>query len=159
MSALTLPASALRGRNWRDMTPAQIDALARAVPPADTQVTPCALCRIPAPGRDYDTETMRSQLEVDYAARLELLRRAGDILAWRYEAVTLHLGRKLSYTPDFLVIQADGSLELHETKGYWNGKNREKGWIKWKMAAQLYPWFRFVFVTCKDGSWIFRRPL
>ena len=45
---------------------------------------------------------------------------AGIVFSWRYEAVTLKLADKTTYTPDFLVVLVDGSIELHEVKGTWN---------------------------------------
>lgn len=56
-----------------------------------------------------------------------------------FEAVTLILADDLRYTPDFLVIAEDHVVELHETKGFW----REDAKLKIRMAARLFPWFRF----------------
>lgn len=41
----------------------------------------------------------------------------GKIRAWAYELVELELGR-VSWTPDFLVVMPDGSLEVWEVKGH-----------------------------------------
>lgn len=77
--------------------------------------------------------------EQAYAAYLEGLRMAGHIAAYWFEAVKLRLAKSTFYTPDFLVILPDGSLEVHEVKGFWEDDAR----VKIKVAADLYP-FRFV---------------
>jgi len=84
-------------------------------------------------------EPAMNKTEAEYAAMLQTRTTQGEILWWRYEAVTLKLADNTRYTPDFLVMRADGSLEIHETKG---GFVREDGWVKLKIAAALFP-FRF----------------
>jgi len=159
---LTVPASALRGKDLRHMTVAEVEAMAEqagAKPPACAAAprkgnAVKAVCRLPMAGRSYDTERMKSQLEVDYAAVLEREKMAGKILEWRYESITLNLADNTSYTPDFLVIAGDGHMELHETKGFWRPKDR----IKLKTAARQHPWFIFLSVMRdKDGEWVFKR--
>jgi len=97
-----------------------------------------------------------NKTEAEYAAILTIRQRNGEILWWQYEAVTLKLADNTRYTPDFLVMRADGSLEIHETKG---GFVREDGWVKLKIAAALFP-FRF-FLCQKQakkagGGWQIR---
>lgn len=105
--------------------------------------------RLPRPGRTYATDTM-NQTEARYAGHLEALKPAGQVVAWAYEAVKLRLADKTFYTPDFLVIRADGSLELHEVKGHWEDDAR----VKIKVAARLHPWFRFRAVkAARGGRW------
>jgi len=84
-------------------------------------------------------EPAMNKTEAEYAAMLQARTSQGEILWWRYEAVTLKLADNTRYTPDFLVMRADGTLEIHETKG---GFVREDGWVKLKIAAALFP-FRF----------------
>ncbi|MGD0968655.1 MAG: hypothetical protein ABR949_10240 [Candidatus Aquilonibacter sp.] len=52
------------------------------------------------------------------------------------------------YTPDFAVMLADGSLEMHETKGFM----REDALVKIKLAAELFP-FRFFLVKRDRDGW------
>jgi hypothetical protein len=78
-----------------------------------------------------------------------LLLRAGEIRGWKFEAVKLRLADKTFYTPDFLVVLKDGSLEFHETKGFW----RDDARVKIKVAAELYPMFRFAALKKKKGNW------
>ena len=101
------------------------------------------------------TGTMRdtdmNKTEAEYAGMLEARRVSGEILWWAYEAMTLKLADNTRYTPDFLLMLADGVLEVHETKG---GFIREDGWLKLKVAAGMFP-FRFFLcqkLAKKDGG-------
>lgn len=59
-----------------------------------------------------------------------------------FEAVTLRLGDDVRYTPDFLVIAKDDVVEFHEVKGgFW----RDDAKAKIRIAAEMYPMFRFYF--------------
>jgi hypothetical protein len=100
-----------------------------------------------------DQNVYASRLEADYASRLKLLRLGGEIQTWRYEAVRLRLAKKTFYNPDFLVVRNDGSLELHEVKG----RPREDSRVKWKVAAEMYPFFRWFWVTRRRGQWVFEQ--
>ena len=86
--------------------------------------------------------------EAKYAAELELQRAAGTIVWWKFEGVKLRLADATFYTPDFNVMLADGTMEMHEIKGYWQDDAR----VKIKVAASLYP-FRFIALTAKRGAW------
>ena len=79
--------------------------------------------------------------EEAYAAHLELLRRAGEIVWSRFEGLKLRLADNTFYTPDFSVMRADGLIECHEVKGFWQDDAR----AKIKIAADQYP-FRFLAV-------------
>lgn len=93
-----------------------------------------------------------NRTEAAYDAHLEQLQQAGAI-AWRkFEGVKLRLADGCFYTPDFAVMKADGVIECHEVKGFWEDDAR----VKVKVAASLYP-FRFVAVTARakkhGGGW------
>src|SRR4051812_3444934 len=64
------------------------------------------------------TPGVMNKTEARYAELLEGRRLAGEIAAWRFEAITLILSRRrrCTYTPDFLVEMPDGSEEHHEVK-------------------------------------------
>lgn len=94
----------------------------------------------------------RSKLEESYSGYLHVLMLAGDIQRYAYEPITLRLAPKTTLTPDFLVITKDGQLELHETKGF----AREDAMVKLKVAARLYPFWRFWLVTRFRGEWKLR---
>lgn len=93
-----------------------------------------------------------NKTEAAYDTHLAALQAAGLILWRRFEGVKLRLADNTFYTPDFAVMRADGSMELHEVKGFWADDAR----VKIKVAADLYP-FRFVAVKVKakkdGGGW------
>ena len=91
-----------------------------------------------------------NKTEKAYADHLALLQRAGELLWFRFEGVKLRLADNTFYTPDFAVLAADGVMELHEVKGFWQDDAR----AKIKIAADQYP-FRFIAVRVrpkKDGG-------
>lgn len=79
--------------------------------------------------------------ERDYGALLALRQHAGEILWHKFEGLKLRLADATFYTPDFVVMAADGVIECHEVKGFWQDDAR----VKIKVAASLYP-FRFIAV-------------
>jgi len=90
-----------------------------------------------------------NKTEASYAQTLGLLKKAGDVLWFRFEGLKLRLGDKCFYTPDFAVMRKDGLLECHEVKGYWKDDAR----VKIRVAAEMYP-FRFLAVTVgRLGRW------
>ena len=86
--------------------------------------------------------SVMNKLEADYASYLELQVFNKNVHDYEYEAVTLRLAKGSRYTPDFMVIKADGLVEFHETKGFW----REAARVRIKVAADRFPWFRFVAI-------------
>lgn len=90
-----------------------------------------------------------NKTETAYSRRLESRRLAGEILSWRFEALTFRLAHRCNYTPDFLVI-TPAEIQVHEVKG---GFVREDGLIKWKMAAERHPEFRFFLCRFIRGQW------
>jgi hypothetical protein len=74
---------------------------------------------------------------------------SGEIWDYRFEPIKLRLADNTFYTPDFLVVRGDG-LEIHEIKG---GFEREDARVKWKAAAEAFPWFRFVVARYDKKKW------
>jgi hypothetical protein len=77
------------------------------------------------------------------------------IIQWfKFEGLKFRLADNTTYTPDFVVMNDKGEIELHETKGYWQDDAK----VKIKVASSLYP-FRFVAVRAKSkkegGGWEF----
>lgn len=97
------------------------------------------------------TGTM-NKTEAAYAATLEARRHAGEVAWFKFEGIKLRLADNTFYTPDFAVMLADGVLEMHEVKGFWQDDAR----AKIKIAADLYP-VRFIAVKVKPkkegGGW------
>lgn len=96
-----------------------------------------------------------NQTEAAYADHLEALKLAGEIQDYWFDTVTLRLAKLTRYTPDFLVMLQDDSLECHEVKGgFWEDDAR----VKIKVAAEHLP-FRFIAVKGKKlakkngGGW------
>lgn len=82
-----------------------------------------------------------NKLEERYAFELEMRKRRGEIAGWWYEALTLKLGYDCRYTPDFLVLMADGEVQLHEVKG---PHRREDAMVKIRVCATMYPFKLFM---------------
>lgn len=93
-----------------------------------------------------------NRTEESYAQHLELLKHAGEVLWIRFEGLKLRLADSTFYTPDFAVMAADGVIECHEVKGFW----QEDARVKIKVASDQYP-FRFLAVKVKPkrdgGGW------
>jgi hypothetical protein len=93
-----------------------------------------------------------NRTEAAYASHLDLLKTAGEILWYRFEGIKLRLADNTFLTVDFAVMMADGTLEMHECKGYME----EDANVKLKVAAASYP-FRFILVRKKaekdGGGW------
>lgn len=87
-----------------------------------------------------------NKTEEAYRQHLDLRRLAGEILWFHFEPFALKLAPKTTYTPDFLVQLASGHLEVHEVKGFW----QEDARVKIKVAASMFPVFRFIAVQKAD---------
>jgi hypothetical protein len=93
-----------------------------------------------------------NKTEAAYDAHLWQLRYAGEIVWHKFEAIKLRLADNTFLTVDFSVMRADGLLEQHEVKGFWEDDAR----VKMKVAASLYP-FRFIAIKPRakkaGGGW------
>lgn len=83
-----------------------------------------------------------NQTEASYAELLQGRKLSGEIVEWRFESVTFKLAGDTRYTPDFEVINADGSKEYVDAKG--GGPIDPKSIVKVKCAAEK--WFEYTFV-------------
>lgn len=81
----------------------------------------------------YEDEVLKPQLA------------SGEILWYKFEAVTLKLATGLRYTPDFPVIRSDGVLEFREVKGSLKFMEDDAK-AKIKMAEEIFP-FSFVLTA------------
>ena len=93
-----------------------------------------------------------NKTEAAYDAHLAELQHAGQIKWRKFEGLKLRLADNTFYTPDFAVMAADGVIECHEVKGFWQDDAR----AKIKVAADIYP-FRFIAVKARTkkagGGW------
>lgn len=94
----------------------------------------------------------RNKTEAAYEELLQALLFSGEILWFKFEGVKLRLADNTFYTPDYAVMNADGVMEMHEVKGFWQDDAR----AKIKVAAELYP-FPFLAVRPRakkaGGGW------
>ncbi|MGE3756904.1 MAG: hypothetical protein AB7H97_04070 [Pseudobdellovibrionaceae bacterium] len=93
--------------------------------------------------------------ESAYANHLELQKRAGQILWYKFEGIKLRLADKTFYTPDFFVMNEQGELECHEVKGTSRGKPfiEDDAAVKIKVAAENFP-FRFRLLWSYQREWL-----
>jgi len=96
-------------------------------------------------------QTGMNKTETAYSNLLEIRKRAGEVAWYRYEGITLKLAHDTRYTPDFAVMLADGTMEMHETKGFM----RDDAAVKLKTAASMFP-FRFFLIRLEKGEWNIR---
>ena len=93
-----------------------------------------------------------NKTEQAYCATLEARRAAGEVAWYKFEGIKLRLADNTFYSPDFAVMLADGALEMHEVKGFWQDDAR----AKIKIAADMYP-MRFLAIQVKPkkggGGW------
>jgi len=99
-----------------------------------------------------DKPCYKSKTEARFVQEIaEPRQRAGEIAMYAYEAITLRLAPAVRYTPDFLCLVVGEPLPvLVEVKGAYR---REDSWQKLKIAAALFPIFRFELWTYKDKQW------
>lgn len=95
---------------------------------------------------------LMNKTEEAYRRDLEVKKSTG-LLAWfKFEGVKLRLGDNTFYTPDFVVMNSDGTMEMHEIKGFWTDDAR----VKIKVAADMYP-FKFLAIKAQSkkagGGW------
>jgi len=124
----------ISAKDYRVLVGLPTDATAVAIPP------------MPHTGKTYSARM--SGPERQYAQFLDGLIVEGSIRVWIYEAIRLKLAEETYFTPDFLVVFADGHSELHEIKGTRKyGKKgfhtylafyREDSRVKIKIAAAQY---------------------
>lgn len=86
--------------------------------------------------------------EREWLQSLRLKQRAGIIEWIGIQCFTFKLAHDLRYTPDLISTTGLGSITCWEIKGFKRPKNMQK----LKVAARLFPMFRFVLVTKVDGQ-------
>lgn len=113
-----------------------------------------------AQARLYAKGRMKSgamnKTEKAYSLYLESERQAGRIERFWFEAIKLKIADGTCfYTPDFLVLLPDGTLELHEVKGS-PAIFADDAKVKVKSASTQYPFpVKVVFPRTKKsgGGW------
>lgn len=93
-----------------------------------------------------------NKTEGRYHDQLVLQQARGEVLWFAAHAITLVLGHDCRYTPDFLVVPADGVLTCIEVKGDYI-RSGDDGMVKLRSAAEAFP-FRFQRAQLKaQGGW------
>ncbi len=98
---------------------------------------------------------MMNKTEAAYAQKLEADQHLGKIVGWKFHPMNVRLAKNTFYEVDFLVLHADMSLAIHETKG---GFTTDKGQLKIKLCAEVMPWIRMIKATKQTvkngGGWV-----
>ena len=89
-----------------------------------------------------------NKTEAAYAQVLEIRKRADEVVSYEFERIKLKLATRTFYTPDFFVTLPT-HFEVHEVKGFW----RDDARVKFKVAAEQFPYFRFLAVTKAKREW------
>ena len=88
-----------------------------------------------------------NKTEAAYAAHLEILKRSGDVLWYRFEGLKFRLADNTFLTPDFVVMNRACVVELHDVKGFMIDDAN----VKIKVAADQYPFSFFIIRKQKVG--------
>ncbi len=101
-----------------------------------------------------------NKTEAEFALRLEAQKRAGEILRYEFEGITLRFAN-VKYTPDFVVFVDEWShedrkrysIKFIEVKGPFIKGNRERAVERFRHAKTYWPEFTFEMWQKKDGAW------
>lgn len=96
-----------------------------------------------------------NKTEARFGRILEARKERSEIRCYSFEAITLHWGDGMKYTPDWLVFLIDGPITCIEVKG---GYKWQKDVIRYKgcsaqWRAQLPDVFAFELHEEKNGIW------
>lgn len=91
----------------------------------------------------------RSAWEANYARYLQFLKDKNEISGWKHEPKTFWFeGIKrgcVSYLPDFLVIEKDGSESYHEVKGWMDDRSK----TKIQRMAKYFPDIKLIVIDAQ----------
>ncbi len=104
-----------------------------------------------------------NKTESEFALRLEAQKRAGEILRYEFEGITLRFAN-VKYTPDFVVFEDIYLQGKHHTKiatvtkfievkGPFIRGNRERAVERFRHAKTYWPEFAFEMWQKKDVIW------
>lgn len=100
-----------------------------------------------AKGDDGMNKTERA-----YSRVLDDRKHAGEVWDWLFDAVNWRIGDRCFYKPDFLVYLEDGSLEVHETKGFME----DDALVKIRAFLDKFH-IPLVVVRRRGGAWDYER--
>ena len=102
-------------------------------------------------GRHPTKPDKMNRWEKAWGERLQLQQQSGEVIWYGWDCISLRLAKGCWYRPDFLVMLADFTLEVHEVKGHWE----DDALVKIKTAAAMYP-YRFLTMTLVRRRWKIR---
>jgi hypothetical protein len=115
---------------------------------------------VKAKARTRGRDRGMNKTELYYASYLDGQKVAGKVHEWMFEGIKLRLADLTYLTIDFVVIMADGSIELHDTKAWWKKAGKvgitEDASVKMKVAAEQFPWLTIKCVWERDGRWHYK---
>lgn len=78
------------------------------------------------------------------------------IIDYAFEAITIRIGNGVTYRPDYWTVDSEGRTTFYECKGkqVWDDAK-----VKIKVAAMLYPAYRFYLCRRENGAWIIDQVL
>ena len=86
-----------------------------------------------------------NKTESEYDSMLAMQLKAGFIKWYCFEGMKFRLADKTFYNPDFIIMNDQNQIEVHEVKGFW----RDDARVKIKVAAEMYP---FIFKAIKKKT-------
>lgn len=90
-----------------------------------------------------------NKTEARYSAELDWAIREGRIRWYIFGRFCLKLAYRTTYTVDFLIQRADGSLQCVEIKG----KLEDDASVKFKLAREMFPQFEWTMLRYECGAW------
>lgn len=105
---------------------------------------------VKARGRQRHQPGVMNKTERAYADHLDTLKAAGEVAEYWFEAVKFKLADATFYTPDFMVLMQDGTIEVHEVKGHWEDDAR----VKFKVFRDKFWPFTARAFTRKGKGWV-----
>lgn len=100
-------------------------------------------------GNPRRTPGKMNRLEASYAEVLDNRKRTGEVAAWWFEAVAFRVGERCFWHPDFMLMLADGTIEIHDTKGW----AKDDAVVKARAVARAYPFQVYHVTYTKKGGW------
>jgi hypothetical protein len=91
-----------------------------------------------------------NKTEAEFAEILKVQQLSGAVRWWAFESITLRLAKDCRYTPDFMVLLADGSTEMIDVKG--GGPIDAKSKVKLRVAADQFRHWRFAIEQKLKGA-------